>query len=90
VLVLLDIYPAREAPIDGVTSDLISEAATEGGMNEIYRAASPKELPEIIGNILRPGDVILTIGAGSITNAAAGILQLAGEEILQTEDSLSL
>jgi UDP-N-acetylmuramate-alanine ligase len=69
---------------------MISEAATAAGMNEIYRAASPKELPKIIGNIVRPGDVILTIGAGTITNAAPEILQLAQEEILETEDSLTL
>jgi UDP-N-acetylmuramate--alanine ligase len=95
VLVLLDIYPAREEPIEGVTSNLISDAATAAGMTEIHRAKSPKELPEIIGNIVRPGDVILTIGAGTITNAAPEILQvaildLAGEEILETEDSLTL
>ncbi|HZK77104.1 MAG TPA: cyanophycin synthetase, partial [Candidatus Kapabacteria bacterium] len=80
VLVLLDVYPARETPIEGVTSALIADAAKAGGMLEMYRVSSPEKLVRILGNIVRPGDVVLTLGAGTITDAAPAILKLANEQ----------
>ena len=79
MLVLLDIYPAREAPIPGVTSELIATAAKHAGMTELHSVATPNKLPGLLGNMLREGDVVLTIGAGTITEAASAILQLAME-----------
>lgn len=75
VLVLLDIYPAREKPIEGVTSGLISAAAQASGLAEQYHAPLPEELPSLLADVLRAGDVVLTIGAGTVTNAARAILQ---------------
>jgi len=79
VLVLLDIYPAREEPIDGVTSALIADAARASGMHEIHEAHSPEKLIRVVGNIVRSGDVVLTLGAGTITEAAPEILKLVNE-----------
>ena len=79
MLVLLDIYPAREAPIPGVTSELIATAAKHAGMTELYSVATPNKLPAVLADMLREGDVVLTIGAGTITEAAPAILQLAME-----------
>jgi UDP-N-acetylmuramate--alanine ligase len=74
VLVLLDVYPAREEPIPGVTSDLITHAAKQAGLHEIYSTTGPNKLPTLLAKILREGDVVLTIGAGTITEAAPVIL----------------
>ncbi len=74
VLVLLDIYPAREQPIEGVTSKLIAEAVLE--LKEIHEVATVEELPDRVVAIAQAGDVILTIGAGTITNAARPIFEL--------------
>ncbi len=85
VVVLLDIYPAREAPIPGVTSSLILDAAKSVGPKEIYSVAGTKELPLVLEGILRAGDVVLTIGAGTITEAAPLILrEIATERTLET------
>ncbi len=75
VAILLDVYPAREAPIPGVTSDLIAEAARVSGMTAIYRVNTPDDLVKMVGNIVQPGDVVLTLGAGSVTEAAPQILE---------------
>ncbi len=80
VLVLLDIYPAREMPIEGVTSALIADAARAAGMRDIYQVSSPGKLTPVLRNVVRPGDVVLTLGAGTITEAAPEILKLAGEQ----------
>jgi UDP-N-acetylmuramate--alanine ligase len=79
VLVLLDIYPARETPIPGVTSELITDAARSAGIQEIHSVAGTKELPDLLTGILREGDVVLTIGAGTITDAAPAILHELAE-----------
>ncbi len=87
VLLLLDIYPAREAPIAGVTSDLIKKAAARAGMQEIYSTTGPNKLPSVLADMLREGDVVLTIGAGTITEAAPVILHDRAE--LQALESLA-
>ena len=74
-LILLDIYPAREEPIPGVTSRLIFEAAQSAGLKEGFEVATVEELPSFVSNIVKPGDVVLTIGAGSVTQAAQLIVE---------------
>ena len=64
---LVDIYPAREKPMEGVTSEMISRYALQMGYNNIHYVG-PKE--NAVGEVLktiRSGDMIITIGAGSIT-----------------------
>jgi UDP-N-acetylmuramate--alanine ligase len=73
---LLDVYPAREEPIDGVTSDLIVQAARQAATTTVVPVSTVEELPSLILERLRPGDVVLTIGAGNITLAAPQIVQL--------------
>ena len=75
VAVLLDIYPAREAPIEGITSQLIVDSARANGATELYSAAQPSDLVSVIGTLARAGDVVLTLGAGTITDAAPEILR---------------
>ena len=63
---LADIYPAREQPIDGVTSDLIAAVLREKGRPVAWngdRVSLAAALHEFVGD----GDVVLTIGAGDIT-----------------------
>ncbi len=75
VLVLLDIYPAREAPIPGVTTELIAQTARGGGLMEQYSVSLPGDLCEMLMAVLRPGDVVLTLGAGTVTEASPEILR---------------
>ncbi|MGP2440451.1 UDP-N-acetylmuramate--L-alanine ligase [Streptomyces sp. JW3] len=71
--VVLDIYPAREDPIPGVTSDLIIEAARAAGadVTPLHEAA---EVPEAVAGMARPGDLVLTMGAGDVTDLGPLIL----------------
>jgi UDP-N-acetylmuramate--alanine ligase len=73
--ILTDIYPAREKPIPGITSDLIRQrAAEQGATNFSYVGVKENALDEI-ARIARPGDIVLTIGAGSITHIRQQILE---------------
>ncbi|MQA91942.1 MAG: UDP-N-acetylmuramate--L-alanine ligase [Gemmatimonas sp.] len=75
LLFVTDIYPAREAPIDGVTGQLIVDPARGNGADALYlpdRASVPNE----VAAALRPNDLCLTLGAGDLNEAAREVLQL--------------
>lgn len=67
---LADIYPAREQPIVGVTSALIADHLRESGRSPEWTGPRA-HLAGALRDTLRPGDVLLTIGAGDITLTAA-------------------
>ncbi len=64
---LTDIFPAREEPIDGVTSEMIERYARKNGHKNIKYVGKKENVVGEVLEIARPGDMIITIGAGSIT-----------------------
>ncbi|UZJ33708.1 UDP-N-acetylmuramate--L-alanine ligase [Streptomyces endophytica] len=75
--VVLDIYPAREDPIPGVTSDLIIDAARAAGA-EVTAESDKAAVPDVIAGMTRPGDLVLTMGAGDVTDLGPAILTRLG------------
>ncbi len=75
VVWLTDVYPAREAPIPGIDGMTLVEAARAAGSREIHYHADVTGLAQAVAGELLPGDVCVTMGAGSI-EAVAG--ELAG------------
>jgi UDP-N-acetylmuramate--alanine ligase len=73
VIYLTEIYPARERPIDGVSASLIERAAREAGGAIGWRGERP-ELAAALAQVVRTGDVVLTIGAGDITRTGPELL----------------
>lgn len=74
---VLDIYPARELPIEGVSSHLITEA----GYSEVKYAANGLEAVEQIAQQAAPGDIVMTVGAGDVTAFGAHLVEaLAAKE----------
>ncbi|MFJ3892457.1 UDP-N-acetylmuramate--L-alanine ligase [Streptomyces sp. NPDC090083] len=70
---VLDIYPAREDPIPGVTSDLIIEAARAAGA-DVTPVHDRADVPEAVAGMAKPGDLVLTMGAGDVTDLGPRIL----------------
>ncbi len=66
VLVLTDVYPAREEPIQGVSGELIVHAAREFGHKQVHYVPDKKNVPAFLMKIKQPGDMIITMGAGDI------------------------
>jgi UDP-N-acetylmuramate--alanine ligase len=66
VLVVTDVYPAREEPIQGVTGELITNAAKQFGHKDVHYVRDKKEIPAYLKTITRPGDIVITMGAGDI------------------------
>ncbi len=65
-LVVTDVYGAGEAPVPGVSGLLIADAvrAQDPRLPVVY-APSWDELRQVVGSLLRPGDLCLTLGAGT-------------------------
>jgi UDP-N-acetylmuramate--alanine ligase len=70
---LTEIYPAREQPIAGVSADLIADAARSVGAELAWRGERGA-LADALAADARPGDVVLTIGAGDITRTGPELL----------------
>ena len=66
VVVLTDIYPAREAPLPGVTSRLIADRVRELRGKDAVLEAAKEELTRELSARVRPGDVVLVMGAGDV------------------------
>ncbi|MFW6692409.1 UDP-N-acetylmuramate--L-alanine ligase [Streptomyces sp. MAR4 CNX-425] len=71
--VVLGIYPAREDPLPGVTSDLIIDAARARGA-DVTAAPDPGAVAGLVAGMAKPGDLVLTMGAGDVTELGPEIL----------------
>jgi len=76
VLVLTDIYPASEQPIEGVTSERLAAAIKEHGQRQVSLVPSVDELPDHLADLLQEGDLLLTLGAGNIVQAGERYLAM--------------
>ena len=72
-VIVLDIYPAREDPLPGITSDLVIDAARAHGA-DTTPAHSLAEVPDLVAGMAKPGDFVLTMGAGDVTSLGPEIL----------------
>ncbi len=76
MLYLLDIYAASEAPIEGINSQALLKKIRDVGSVKAEHVPDRKELARILVAELRPGDVVLTLGAGDVYKI--------GEELLKS------
>ena len=74
-VLLLDIYAASEAPIPGITAEALANRITEAGGQEALYVPSFAEAVELATAAARPGDMILTLGAGSIWQLGPQVLE---------------
>jgi UDP-N-acetylmuramate--alanine ligase len=63
-----DVYPAREAPVEGVTGKLVVDAASDAGVVTAWMPTVEQGVEYLLRRA-RPGDVLLTIGAGDVDRA---------------------
>ena len=82
MLVLTDIYPAGENPIAGVTSQLIADAVTaQAGPKTIHIPDLKDVAPHLLG-ILQPGDLVLTLGAGTVWTIGTELVRILSQPAL--------
>ena len=74
VVALTDIYKAREEPIPGVTSQLIADAAARAGHAPDW-VGLRRDATDAVLRLLMPGDVVITMGAGDVTQVGPELLR---------------
>jgi UDP-N-acetylmuramate--alanine ligase len=75
VVWVTDVYPAREAPIAGVTGELVAVASREAGAGDVHYHPALDGLADALVRDLRPGDVCVVMGAGSIETVAPEVVE---------------
>jgi UDP-N-acetylmuramate--alanine ligase len=76
VLIVLDIYPAGEAPIPGVTAEDLAEGIrAHGHRNVTYLGSDRARVLAHLAEITRPGDLVLTLGAGDVGQLGPALLK---------------
>ena len=69
-VLVADIYAAGEAPIEGISRDAIVAGLTEHGHRNVRALEDPRDLAPLVAECARPGDMVVCLGAGSITQWA--------------------
>jgi UDP-N-acetylmuramate--alanine ligase len=74
-LCLLDIYPASERPIEGITAEALAGRIAAAGIESVAYAPSFSEAVAAVAARAQPGDMVLTLGAGSVSQLGTMILE---------------
>lgn len=72
VVVLLDVYPAREDPIEGISGATIADLVVGP---QVHYVADREAVVPTVADLLEQGDLVLTVGAGDITELGATLLE---------------
>jgi UDP-N-acetylmuramate--alanine ligase len=73
-LYVLDIYPASEQPIPGITGEMLAQKITETGKPAVHVSSMAEAVAAAASNA-KPGDLILTLGAGSVYQLGPQIVE---------------
>ncbi|MCL1839320.1 MAG: UDP-N-acetylmuramate--L-alanine ligase, partial [Propionibacteriaceae bacterium] len=76
--VILDVYPARELPIPGVSGELVAAAARAAGLAVTYVPEFDQAVPTL-ARLVRSGDLVITLGAGNVTNIGSALARFLQE-----------
>lgn len=76
ILIMTDIYAASETPLEGINSEALVEAVKQHGQRDVAYVPDVNTLPEYLRGIVRPGDLVLTLGAGNIVKAGEVLLNM--------------
>src|SRR5690554_5584382 len=74
LLLLMEVYPAGEEPIPGADSRSLCRSIRQRGVEPVF-VEGPDDVAEVLRNVLQPGDLVLTQGAGNITSLAHQLKQ---------------
>jgi UDP-N-acetylmuramate--alanine ligase len=77
-LYVLDIYAASENPIEGVSGEVLARAIRENGRRSAEYVSSFADAAIAVSAVAKEGDMILTLGAGSVSQLGPMVLESLG------------
>jgi UDP-N-acetylmuramate--alanine ligase len=78
-LFITDIYAASEEPIEGVTAQTLTEAIKSFGHKDVHHIGALENAPITLRDHVQPGDIVLTLGAGTVSRVSEQLLDLLRE-----------
>ena len=82
-VIVSHVYEAGEAPIEGASRDALIEGLRRHGVKKVAPLDAPEDLPKLVREMARPGDMVVCLGAGTITQWAndlpQALVQLEGK-----------
>lgn len=79
VLLVSDVYPAGEAKIPGIDSEALCQAVRKTGHKEVFNVGCIDTALGVVMKSVRKGDLVITIGAGSVTDLGPQLLDALGQ-----------
>ena len=79
VLVVTEIYPAGEQPRPGVSGERLAEGIKEHGHRHVRFVSEIDDVPDALRDTLEGGDLVLTLGAGSVTTVSDKLAEVVRE-----------
>jgi UDP-N-acetylmuramate--alanine ligase len=76
VLVITDIYPAREDPIEGITGEMVAQKAREHGHGKVVYIQDKDKVATYLAAQVQPDDLVITLGAGDVFRIGERLLEL--------------
>jgi UDP-N-acetylmuramate--alanine ligase len=80
LVVVTEVYAASEAPIAGVTGSALADRVKGVGKAQAYFCGRVEDLPAFVASLLQAGDLVLTLGAGTITTVGPALLDRLGRD----------
>ena len=72
-VVVADVHPAGEPPIEGIDREALVEGLWRHGHRHVLPLETPEALPALVADLVEPGDLVVCLGAGSITHWARAL-----------------
>ncbi len=79
-LIVTEIYGAGEDPVEGVDGMALCNAIKEHGHRDVTYIKRIEDVPGYLAGLVRPGDLVITLGAGDVWKAGTGLLRLLERE----------
>jgi UDP-N-acetylmuramate--alanine ligase len=79
LLIVTEIYPAGEDPIEGVSGKILTEGIEKHGHRHVRFVADLETIPELLQPELQEGDLVITLGAGSVTGLSDKLAEVVRE-----------
>ncbi len=83
VFVCTDVYPAREEKIEGISGELVTNAAKSYGHKNVIYEPDKEKIPYLLLDMVEEGDIIVTLGAGDIWKFGEEFVKLYKEKLGQ-------
>jgi UDP-N-acetylmuramate--alanine ligase len=76
VLVVTDVFPARERPLPGITGELVFKSAKKLGHRSAFYVPKTEEVASFLRKMVKQNDMVITLGAGDVHRVGTELLEL--------------